>query len=197
MDREHLQGAGFAENELSEFNGEALPSWCRDPATSSADRIANAARGIVPDTKLTAAEEAYFASRGANITGIFRDYGRDVAADGTIGYTTYDGRVLSGADYVNGFALGDVVQLKVGGPRMVVVDWASKGVRCEWFVDRKRFSEDFRSAALKYLGPLEDLPPEQRVITLNERRWILRRRGMQSIATKPKRVPKLLLRRDA
>lgn len=196
-DREHLQGAGFTENEFSSFNGEALPAWCADPVVSSADRSANATRGIVPDVKLTAAEEAYFASRGADVTGMLLEHGRNPAADGTIGYMTFDGRALSGRDFVNGFGRGDIVRLKAGGPRMVVEGAFRRdfrAVRCQWFVGGDLRSDDFEAETLVYLGPREALLPETPITSLGEHREALIRRGHQAATAKPRRVRKILRR---
>lgn len=199
-DREHLVGAGFAMNECAEGNAEVLPAWCSDVAISQADRHENATRGIVPDTRLTAAEEAYFASRGADVVGMMLEYGRSPASDGTIGYLTFDGRALSGRDFVNGFGRGDIVRLKAGGPRMVV-EGAFRSdfpaVRCEWFVNGDLRSNDFEAETLVYLGPPESLPLEQPVVSLNEHREALTRRGTQALAAKPRRVAKQIAKRRA
>ena len=51
------------------------------------------------------------------------------------------------------FQIGDVVQLKSGGPRMTVEGYEDDLVICVWFEKTERKSGNFREATLKNYVP--------------------------------------------
>lgn len=57
---------------------------------------------------------------------------------------------------MKGFEIGDVVQLRSGGPRMTVHSLVSDGdVVCQWFEESEVHEENFPNEVLKKVGPVE------------------------------------------
>ena len=58
---------------------------------------------------------------------------------------------------MKGFEIGDVVQLRSGGPRMTVHSLVSDGeVVCQWFEGNEVHEETFPNEVLKKLAQVED-----------------------------------------
>jgi len=57
---------------------------------------------------------------------------------------------------MKGFEIGDVVQLRSGGPRMTVHSLVSDGdVVCQWFEGNEVHEEHFPNEVLKKVGQVE------------------------------------------
>ena len=54
------------------------------------------------------------------------------------------------------FAVGDVVRLKSGGPRMTVLSANGEDVQCVWFEGSTRVQGHFTQAGLKMAEPVLD-----------------------------------------
>lgn len=146
---------------------------------------------LAPETAMTPSEAAYLASGGKSVQALLEENGRHVAPDGTIGFLTRDGRVVSGRDYVGGFCFGDIVRLHSGGPRMTVVEGGSHHVVCDYFNGSDRKQERFRPVELQYLGRPEDFPLQMagdEVISIQVYRTQMLARGHTSRAFKEKKV---------
>jgi uncharacterized protein YodC (DUF2158 family) len=59
------------------------------------------------------------------------------------------------------FKVGDVVQLRSGGPRMTVqsINASTKDVECTWFDGSERFKDMFQPEMLKIVGEEDALLP--------------------------------------
>jgi uncharacterized protein YodC (DUF2158 family) len=62
----------------------------------------------------------------------------------------------------NQFKVGDVVQLKSGGPKMTVTVIRADGLDCTWFEGVKQHEGNFPPDALKFPEKMPEHPPQAR-----------------------------------
>ena len=82
------------------------------------------------------------------------------------------------------FSVGDMVQLKSGGPIMTVTQIDGNEVWCQWFDDKK-------PEEMKFIARVPDLRPSRMPVRVHEHVWMVAFEGMEPV--EPSQLTRVVL----